>query len=170
MNPFPFPNDPSQNEPSSLATLNAEEQALQARLVFFSTSSGGASSEQIHGYIEELNTFLGRFLAYRATANDLLSSGRPAYSQKLDWLIQSVQYNISTYKFTYRSRLAFEQAMGRPPFQTLPPPSAADPGPGSPEWFMAVMGKRCYHCGQDLIGLPYPVKICPRCGRFPTPP
>jgi hypothetical protein len=110
-----FPNDESQNEQRSLQmNLNADEQALQGRIFFFTLSSGGCPSEQILGYINELNAFLGKFWAYRPMANSLLSKGLPACSQQLESLIQKVQNNISINEFAYRSRYAFETAMGRP--------------------------------------------------------
>ena len=156
-----------QDETPSLRALDAEEQALSARLNFFSLSVERASADQIQAYVNELNEFLGRFLAYRPAANSLLAQGHPAVSQRLEGLIQRAQYNLETYQFAERSRRAFE-AFQRSQGQT-PSAGAGRPGPGSPEWFAAVMGMNCYWCGWDLTGYPKPVAICPRCGRIPTP-
>jgi hypothetical protein len=105
-----------QEENSGLADLNSQELQLNERLNYFYLTSGTVSSQQIQGYINELYSFLAKFMAWRSTATRLLSKGRPAYSQKLEGLIQRVQYNLDTYRFTYNSRAAFErfqQSSGR---------------------------------------------------------
>jgi hypothetical protein len=155
-------------EQASLATLNGEEQALNAK-VFTIGTTPSPSSAQIQGFINDLNAILGRLFAYGSTSADLASKGRPAYGQRLQALIDRVKYNVQTQQFAYRSRIAFETAMGVPANQPGYSPSPL-PRRGGPEWFMATMGYRCYWCGYDLSGLPKPVAICPNCGRFPTPP
>jgi hypothetical protein len=107
MNPASSPDD--QEEQSGLANLKSEELQLNERLNYFSLTMSTSSSSQIQGYINELYGFLAKFLAWRATATYLLGKGRAAYSHKLEELIQRVQYNLDTYRFTYSSRTAFEQ-------------------------------------------------------------
>jgi hypothetical protein len=119
MNP-PSSSPDDQEEQSGLANLNSEELQLNERLNYLALTMSAASSSQIQGYINELYGFLAKFLAWRSTATYLLSKGRPAYSSKLEGLIQRVQYNLDTYRFTYNSRLAFEQfqqSSGRQPGQ-----------------------------------------------------
>lgn len=155
-------------EQACLATLNREEQALNAK-VFLIATAPSPSSMQIQGFISDLNAILGRLFAYRPTAADLASKDRSKHSQRLEALIGRVQFSVQTQQMAYRSRIAFETAMGVPGNQPgfSPPPF---PRPGGPEWFMATIGYRCYWCGFDFSGLPKPVGICPNCGRFPTPP
>jgi hypothetical protein len=167
----PFISSQIQDEQSSLRILAAEEQALSARLNFFSMSVSSASSDQILGYVNELHEFIGRFEAYRLAANSLRQQGHPAVSDGIEALIQRAQYNLDTYEFARRSRKAFEdfqRSQGQQPTSSAPRTSGR-PGPGSPEWFNAVMGNQCYWCGFDLYSFPKPVAICPRCGRIPSP-
>jgi hypothetical protein len=103
------PSEGDQEEKEGLSKLEAEELALSERLNYFGLTQSSASSSQIQGYINEINGFLARLLALRAIATNLLSKGRPAYSQKLEGLIQRVQYNLVTYQFAYNSRAAFER-------------------------------------------------------------
>jgi hypothetical protein len=133
-------------------------------------SSSNASSQQIKGYIDELNSFLGRFLAWRPSAARLKLEGHEAFSQKLEGLIERIQYNLQTYNHTYSSRSAFERFQHQQTSAAWPGAPYGVPSSGGPERFQALMGMRCYWCGRDLGGLPQPVAICPRCGRFPTPP
>jgi hypothetical protein len=155
-------------EHASLAMLNGEEQALNAK-VFTIGTTPSPSSVQIQGFVNDLNAILSRLFGYGSTAADLASKGRPAYGQRLQALIGRVKSNVQTQEMAYRSRIAFETAMGvpanQPGYSPLP-----FPRPGGPEWFMATMGYRCYWCGFDLSGMPKPVGICPNCGRFPTAP
>jgi hypothetical protein len=110
MGSFSFPSSGGNEEEQSwLAKLNAEEMDLNARLNYFSLSSSNASSQQIKGYIDELNSFLGKFLAWRPPAAKLELEGYGAFSQKLEGLIERTQYNLQTYNFTYNSRSAFER-------------------------------------------------------------
>lgn len=155
-------------EQTSLATLNGEEQALNAKMFVIGTAPS-PSSVQIQGFINDLNAILGRLFAYGSTAADLASKGRPAYGHRLQALIDRVKSNVQVQQRACQSRIAFENAMGVPAYQ---PGYAAPSFPrrGGPEWFTAVMGYRCYWCGMDLWGLRQPVVICPNCGRFPTPP
>ncbi len=105
--------DSAQLEQGALASLNAEEVGLQATLNTNALTSWESSS-QIQGAINQLNGYLGKFWAYRATANDLLARGRPAYSQKLETLIGRVQFNLQTLQLSYQSKRAYESAMGGP--------------------------------------------------------
>jgi hypothetical protein len=155
-------------EQASLATLLGEEQGVNAK-VFAIGTTPSPSSAQIQGFLNDLNAILGRLFAYGPAAADLASKGRPAYGQRLQALIDRVQSHVRIQQTAYRSRVAFEAAMGMQANQPGYSPSPF-PSPGGPERFMATMGYRCYWCGCDLSGLPKPVAICPRCGRFPTPP
>ena len=124
MGRFSFPpSEGNAEEQSWLAKLNAEEIDLNARLKYFGLSSSNASSQQIKGYIDELNSFLGRFRAWRPSAAKLKLEGHGAFSQKLEGLIERIQYNLQTYNFTYSSRSAFER------FQHQ---QASAPWPGAP--------------------------------------
>jgi hypothetical protein len=171
MGTFSFPSSGGNTEEQSLlAKLDAEEVDLNARLNFFGLSSSNASSQQIKGYIDELNSFLGRFLAWRPSAARLKLEGHEAFSQKLEGLIERIQYNLQTYNHTYSSRSAFERFQHQQTSAAWPGAPYGVPSSGGPERFQALMGMRCYWCGGNLGGLPQPVAICPHCGRFPTPP
>ncbi|MGP7997324.1 MAG: hypothetical protein ACLPKI_08390 [Streptosporangiaceae bacterium] len=177
MGTFSFPSWEENAEEQSLrARLNAEEVELNARLNYFSLSSSNASAQQIKGYIDELNSFLGRFSAWRPMAAKLKLNGHDSVAQKLEGLIERVQYNLQTYSYTYSSRSAFErfQYQQSPVPGPYPPsgsyPSYGVPASGGPERFQAVLGMRCYWCQGDLAGMPQPVGVCPYCGRFPAPP
>jgi hypothetical protein len=153
------------DEQTWLAKLDAESITLNERLNFFSLSLSNVPAAQVQGYINELNMYLGKFTAWRPIAGRLQSEGHPVFSQRLEALIQRIEYNLQTYQFSYNSKSAgerFWQQQGQPAGPGMP-------GGGAPERFQAMMGMRCFWCGQDFGGLPQPVQICPRCGRFPTP-
>lgn len=156
-----------QDEQSLLAQLDAASAALSERLNFF--GSANATAAQVQGFIYELNNFLSRFTRWRPVAARLQMEGRPVFSQRLEAVIQRVEYNLQTYHFSYSSKLAFERYQQQQGYPAGPGVPGHVPS-GGPERYQAMMGMRCFWCGQDLVGLPQPVAICPRCGRFPTPP
>ena len=149
--------------------LGDQERAMQARLSYFNMRSSGASSGEIAGFVSELQAFWASFDADRPVADQLSQYGRPACAQKLEALIQRAADNINTYQYTYNSRFAYEQAMGRPQPQPQPPVAPSLPRSG-PRWFNAVMGWNCYWCEGDLRPFPSPLAICPYCHGIPLPP
>lgn len=158
---------PGQDEQSLLAQLDADAAALSERLNFFASSNPSAA--QVQGYINELNAFHQKLTGSRPVAVRLQMQGRPVFSQRLEAVIQRVEYNLQTYHFMFNSKRAWEisQQQQNPAGPGMP---GSMPPSGGPRWYEGVTGMRCFWCGLDLMSLPEPVTICPRCGRFPTPP
>jgi hypothetical protein len=156
-----------QYEQGSMAALAAEAQNLEALLSVIGTT-GTPSSSQIQGFLNERNAILGRLFAARSTANELAAKARNDYGQRLEALIERVQYNVQTQQFALRSRLAFEAAMGGSPTQDFV--SSPDRRRSGPDYFASVMGWQCFWCKGDLRNFPQPLAICPHCGRVPKPP
>jgi hypothetical protein len=159
---------PGQDEQSLLDRLDADSAALDERLNFFASTS--PSAVQVQSYISELNTFLSKFSSWQPAAARLQMQGRPVFSQRLAAVIQRVEYNLQTYQFMYNSKSAWERFQQQQGYPAGPGMPGGMPPRGGPGWYEAMTGMRCFWCGQDLMGMPQPVAICPRCGRFPTPP
>jgi hypothetical protein len=158
--------------------LRAATDTLEQLLDRFRSTPSTAPPEAIGAQLNELEAFARQLEGLRPTALQLLASGQPALSQELEALIGRVNYNLETFRFAYGSRSSYAGYLrgqghipGAPPSPgPMPAPGAALPGPGTPEWLDAVMGRNCYWCRWSLVGLPQPVAICPNCGRFPKPP
>jgi hypothetical protein len=158
-------------EQERLERLREAAQNFEARLDYFRDTSSSAASATIREYMDELHGFGALFDAWRATARRLAARGCPTYGDELEELIARVAYNRETYEFTYRSRVAWESyqaSQGKPGPGIGMAASARRPGPGSPEWLDAAMGRRCYWCHLDLVGWPG-VVACPNCRAFPKP-
>jgi hypothetical protein len=153
------------DEQECLQRAAQTEQAVTQRQMSFTLNSSSLSSQQMEGYIHELNDLLAQVQGWQAQARG------PACSQRLATLIQKITSVLQTFRYSCDSRRSFEAFQRQQGW--LPPPGggfpAGRPGPGSPEWYTAITGMNCYWCGQNLSGFPQPVVTCPRCGRFPQP-
>jgi hypothetical protein len=155
----------AQDEEGCLQRAAQAEQMVKQRQMSFTLNSSNLSSQQMQGYIQELNDLLATVHGWIATAKG------PACARRLEGLSQQINSVLGNFRYSYNSKRAFEEFQRQ---QGLLPPSGGPirtgrPGPGSPEWYTAITGMNCYWCGQDFGGLPKPVITCPHCGRFPQP-
>lgn len=150
----------AREEEECLRRIAQAEQLVKQRQVSFASSS--LSSGQMETHIQELNNLLAAISTWPATG---------ACTQRKQALVQQIRSVLNTFRYSQHNRGTFEQFQRQ---QRMLPPfgggaATGRPGPGSPEWFSGIMGWNCYWCRQDLRGLPQPVAICPKCGRFPQP-
>jgi hypothetical protein len=158
-------NDTARDEQECLRRAKQAEETVNQRQMSYALNSSSLSSQQIQGYIQELNDLLAQVDTWRTAAKTDLCRRR---LQEVSNKITSV---TATLRFAANSRGTYEGVMGQP--GRLPPTGGGiptgRPGPGSPEWMEAVMGLKCYWCGFNLNRSLFPGQICPNCGRLPQP-
>jgi hypothetical protein len=158
------------DEQACLAQIAHANQIVDQRSNSFYMNSGSMTSLQMQGYVNDMNDLLATFDTWRSATNQLLASGHPAPSQALERLVARAQDKLQMFRQSCHNKEVFENFQRQQgQFPPLGPAYGGRPGPGSPEWFDGVTGRRCYWCGWDLAGLPVPVVTCPNCGRFPQP-
>ena len=158
-------NELAQDEQQCLQEAARAEQTLDQQQMSYALNSSSLSSQQIQGYIQNLNNLF-------AEVNSWLRVARSdACAQRLQEVINKIMSALETLRFAYNSRVSYEiflRQEGR-----LPPAgggiATGRPGPGSPEWTAAAMGLNCYWCGFYLNRSLPPGQVCPNCGRFPQP-
>jgi hypothetical protein len=161
-----LPDPLQQRETSLLAALQLEEQSHEATLSAYRLTPS-PSLAQIENFISQIATLLRRLDSYRLAANQLANQRRDTSAQLLQKLIERAKYNLQTLQLSAQSARAFQAAMSPASTPNFP---GADPPPDPSRRLMASLGHVCYHCGLSLALLGYTPNICPRCGRFPTPP
>jgi hypothetical protein len=159
------PNELARDEQQCLRRAAQAEQALEERQMSYALSANSVSSQQIQGYIQELNSLF-------AEVNSWIAAARGAECrQRLQEVIQKISSALETFRFAYSSRTAYESFLRQ---QGRLPPAGGGiptgrPGPGSPQWTAAAMGLNCYWCGLYLNRSLASGQVCPNCGRFPQP-
>jgi hypothetical protein len=151
-------------EAECLQRVATAEKTFSERRFAFTLSSGSMAPQQIEERIREMNDLL-------ASVRTLAAGASGACYERANFLAGKIEKSLrEEFEFTLGSRRSwytFQVQQGR-----IGPgggPGSGRPGPGSPEWFQGAMGMNCYWCGSSLAGLPAPVYLCPRCGRFPQP-
>lgn len=158
-------NELAQDEQQCLQRAAQAEQTLDQQQMSYALNSSSLSSQQIQGYIQNLNNLFAEVNSWvRAARTD-------PCAQRLQEVIQKIMSALETLRSAYNSRFSYENFLrqqGR-----LPPAgggmATGRPGPGSPQWTAAIMGLNCYWCGFYLNRSLPPGQICPNCGRFPQP-
>jgi hypothetical protein len=158
-------NELARDERQCLQRAAQAEQTLSQRQMSYALSANSISSQQIQGYIQELNNL-------SAEVNTWIAAARgTACRQRLQEVIQKITSALETFRFSYNSRASYENFWRQR--GQLPPVGGGmptgRPGPGSPEWTAASMGLNCYWCGFYLNRSLARGQICPNCGRFPQP-
>jgi hypothetical protein len=158
-------NDTARDEQECLRRAAQAEETLSQRQLSYALNSSSLSSQQIQGYIQELNDLF-------AEVNTRLRDAKTdVCAQRLQEVINKIMSVLATLRSAYNSRFSYEgflRQQGRLPLAGGGIPTGR-PGPGSPEWTAAAMGLNCYWCGFYLNRSLPPGQICPNCGRFPQP-
>ena len=158
-------NELARDEQQCLQNAAQAEQILNQRQMSFALNSSSLSSQQIQGYIQDLNNLFAEVNTWvRAARTD-------PCARRLQEVIQKIMSVLETLRSAYNSRFSYENFLRQ---QGRLPPAGGGiptgrPGPGSPEWTAAIMGLNCYWCGFYLNRSLPPGQICPNCGRFPQP-
>jgi hypothetical protein len=158
-------NETARDEQECLRRAAQAEETLSQRQLSYALNSSSLSSQQIQGYIQELNDLF-------AEVNTRLRDAKTdVCAQRLQEVINKIMSVLATLRSAYNSRFSYEgflRQQGRLPLAGGGIPTGR-PGPGSPEWTAAAMGLNCYWCGFYLNRSLPPGQICPNCGRFPQP-
>jgi hypothetical protein len=158
-------NERARDEQQCLQRAAQAEQTLKQWQLSYALNANSLSSQQIQGYIQEVNNLFAEVNTWIAAARGA------ACRQRLQEVIQKITSALETFRFSYNNRIKYENFWRQR--GQLPPGGGGiptgRPGPGSPQWTAASMGLNCYWCGIYLNRSLPPGQICPNCGRFPRP-
>ena len=104
----------ARDEQQCLQRAAQAEQTLKQRQISYALNANSLSSQQIQGYIQELNNLFAEVNTWIAAAQGA------ACRQRLQEVIQKITSALETFRFSYESRASYEN-FWRQRGQQLPP-------------------------------------------------